>query len=205
MSVVRLNKEQEVIAFFVRRAKVAPGRTMLMKLLYLTDYEARRYLGRPITAANYVLYKHGPFCDDLYQHLDALKQADVAIEERVQFPNGKMGSRFSAGPAVAQPSFTPAEIEILSYVARKYAGMELSDLLEEVVYKTEPMLDALARGSREERLELGMAMVDNAMGRDLGMPFEELLDRKRRVRSGEVIGHAEAMRRLDELLTEAAA
>lgn len=201
----RLSKEQEVLAFFVRRASVAPGRTQLMKLLYLTDYEARRYLGRPVTGARYVLYKHGPFCDDLYSHLDALKESDVVVEERLMFPNGKIGSRYSPGAAAAQPTLSAAEMQILSYVARKYAGMELGDLLEEVVYKTEPMLDALARGSKEDRLELNMAMVDNAKLKELGIPFEELLERKRRVRSGEVVSHADAMRMLDEALAAPAA
>jgi hypothetical protein len=187
-----LSREQELVAYFVNHCDDGQlGRTRLMKLLYLADYEARRYLGRPISSIPYVWHHYGPYDSRLNDWTSELESRDVLVEERVIYPSGKAGYVYHRGPRMVTPSFTPAESEILAYVCKEYSRIELKGLLEDVVYETEPMVDAKDRNGRGE--PLNMALVDNAKREEFGLPFEELLERSRRVRAGEYLPHAEAM------------
>jgi hypothetical protein len=159
--------------------------------LYLTDYEARRYLGRPISSIDYVWHHYGPYDHRLTEWTSDLEHRDVLVEEHVLYPSGRTGYVYHRGEKSMTPSFTPAEMEILAYVCKEYSRIELRGLLEDVVYQTEPMLDAQERDARGESLR--MDIVDNRKRDELGLPFEELLERSRRVRGGEYVSHSDAM------------
>lgn len=201
----RLSKEQELLAFFVRNCGSPPGRTRLMKLLYLADYEARRYMGHPITDVQYIWYDFGPWNHGFYGWLEGLAAQGLIVERPVQYPNGKIGYLIERGEGggVGEASLSPAEMEIVSYVARHYSAMDLSELLGDVVYETEPMQEAKARNG--QNTELNMDIVNNVKAAEYGIDFEELVQRKRRVLSGEYISHADAMRLVDETLAAEAA
>lgn len=182
-----------VIQFFVDRCPNV-GRTVIVKLLYLSDLEARRYLGRPITDLDYIWWDYGPFDSEILSQLDQLCRDDVLNVEHVCYPGGKSGYRYSLGAKRINTSFSREESAILEYVARLYGRMDLRDLLEEVVYQTSPMIHAKAHQETGAKLE--MSAVDNEarvpglelerviesvdeLDRGRGRPFHDVLERCR--------------------------
>lgn len=204
MTELQLSREEQLVAFFVNACTDTKlGHTRLMKLLYLADYEARRYLGRPISNIPYIWYDHGPFDPDFYSWLERLKKENVIREERLTFASGKKAYHLTPGDVFPTHGFGPAEIEILSFVCREYSKVELRELLDDVVYQTEPMLKAKEENAHGERLD--MDIVNDAKSKQFGMAYEELLARSQEARAGKVIPHAAAMREVHAALTDAAA
>jgi hypothetical protein len=193
MAKPQLSREEQLVAFFVTIGSGKVGRTQLMKYLYMADYEARRYLGKPISNLEYVWYHYGPFDDKVQQLVDGLEQRQLIQESAVQFPTGQVGYRYSVGqhqPGVAF-GFSAVELQILKYVYDTYSRMPLRAFLDDVVYETEPMKRAREADARNQPLD--MSMVDNAKRDRYGITFEELFDRVQRVRGGEFRTHAEVM------------
>jgi antitoxin SocA-like protein len=203
MADIKLSREEELVAFFVNRCggEGNLGRTRLMKLLYLSDYEARRFLGRPISGIKYIWHFYGPYERKLTTWIARLRDGGVLVEEPVVYPSGREGFLYTPGPKQVPPTFTPAEVEILSYVCRQYSRVELRELLDDVVYQTEPMLRAKKKGTQEKPLE--MDIVNNTKGNELTVTLEELLERRRQLRAGEGLSHANAMAALEQLMEPA--
>jgi len=194
MAEQNLSREEQLVAFFVNACPEPVGRTRLMKLLYLADYEARRYLGRPVSSIPYIWYDHGPFDQQLYGWLDHLRAEGLIRDEEVVYPSGNAGHIYTPNEAPPAHDLSPDEVEILSYVCREYSQVGLRELLDDIVYQTEPMLDAKEKNARGEKLN--MDLVNNLKSRAFAVPYEELLARSRQVRAGNVIPHSAAMTRL---------
>lgn len=192
-----LPREEQLVAFFVTKCagKRALGRTQLMKLLYLADYEARRYLGRPISGLDYVWHHFGPYDDRFLSAIGVLETHNLVREERVMYPTGKEGYRYRPGGSTnISYGFAPIELEILRHVCTTYSDLKLQALLADVVYETEPMLEAKANDARGERLN--MEMLNGVKRYEHGISFEELHSRIQAVRAGDFVPHVDVMRSL---------
>lgn len=158
-SVKTTDRTAQLVRFFSERFPGA-GRTQLVNFLYLTDLEARKLLGRPVTNLNYIWHDHGPFDSAIDSCMDRLKHQGIILEEKVEYPNGKCGCRYRAG-AVAFPCELPKEdLAVAEYVASAYGKSTVRCLLDDVVYQTEPMEKAQQENARGQRLP--MEIVDNA-------------------------------------------
>lgn len=197
-----LSREEQMVAFFVNECSGSVGRTRLMKLLYLADYESRRYLGRAISTINYIWHDYGPFDSNLYSWLESLQSQGLIQQQRVPAANG---NAYVYSPAAIAPShdFTEAELDILNYVRREYSQRNFRELLDDIVYETEPMLKAKAENAQGKVLD--MQIVDREKAKDFLAPYEDLLARSRGVRKGDVVSHETAMARLSQLESHAAA
>ncbi len=193
-----LSREEELVAFFVGRCDGRLGKTKLMKLIYLADYEARRYLGRPLSNAKYVWYFYGPWDPQLETWIAKLTEANVIVEEAVVYPTGAKGYLYSRGAVDVPGTFTAAENELLSYVCKRYSERPLRELLDEIVYETEPMREA--REAKAKNAPLKMDSVNGAKAKELVIPFEELLERSRELHAGQGLSHAEAMAEVEKQL-----
>lgn len=182
----QLSKEEQMIAFFVERLQEkGVGRTQIQKYVYLADYEARRFFGKPISKVPYVWHHYGPYDKELPEKLDRLKKGDVIREMPMDLPGGLSGFRYRRGDKPAPFAFSPDELVVLQFVCDQYSDLPLKELLTEVVYATEPMKKAQAEKGRSQKLD--MAMVDNVRSTELGLPIAELLDRSRSAMAGHVI------------------
>lgn len=167
-----LSRNAEILRYFLEE-RGALNHTRLLKLAYLADLSARRLLGRPISAFSYFFHHHGPFDPALYDALGELKRAGWAEERLEYYSDRKYEQRVSwTGPS-GLASFSPAEREILGHVTRTYAGMPLDQLLDDVVYQTEPM-KAAQRGST-----IPMADQNDAERNELGFDLEQVLAAER--------------------------
>jgi uncharacterized phage-associated protein len=194
----QLSKEEQLIAFFVNACNDPIGRTRLMKLLYLADYQARRYLGKPISNIRYKWHDFGPFDENLYVWLENLERQDLIRHEEVRYDGEKVAHVYAPTETPPALDLSPDEVDVLSFVCREYSQVALRQLLDEIVYQTEPMLDAKTRDAKGQALK--MEMVDNAKRRDFTIPYAELLARSRKLKSGQGVSHREAMRRVSAAL-----
>ena len=184
-----LSKQEQMIAFFVNQLGGDFGRTALMKYLYLADYEARRFLGKPISETEYVWHHYGPYDHNLNARIEGLEKKNILSQEQVQWPTGQQGYRFRPGSVAVPYGFSPEEVLVLQYVCEEYSKLDLQALLEDVVYATEPMKDAQDRNGKQK--PLNMEIVNGVRRNDLGIPFDELLRRSIDARNGAVMSVGE--------------
>lgn len=187
------DKNKQIIKFIVERLSGKLGRTQLMKLIYLADYHSHRLFGRPVSTFKYALWEYGPFDKRLYDYLQELSPNYIK-EKKVYFPTYE-GYLYHDGPARARYSLTEPEIYMLEYVISTYSQCDLHTLLEEVVYKTEPVVELIKKKTLGKRLN--MKIVDN-VDRALyeGLNPEDIIKGEKAVQEGKVVSLEEAFRAL---------
>lgn len=181
------SKVARIIRYFVEQVPGC-GRTRLVKFLYLSDHEARRYLGRPITDLAYRWDNYGPYDPEILRQIETLTQDDYLREERHP-ADGYVWYRYHATSRMLPAIFSREEAAILDHVRRTYADLKLESLLEDVVYQTRPMLEASHRGET-----LRMELVDNEQ-RIPGLELERMIEAIDRLDAGEG-------RRLEDVLAD---
>lgn len=177
------DRTEELVTYFVDRLSGRLGRTMLIKLIYLTDLEARRYLGRPMSGLTYRLWQQGPFDPALYKTLDRLRDSGEITEEMVPFSVGT-GYRYRSARPGRTHELNPAEEALLTYVLGTYATKDLQQVLD-VVYDSEPMRRI---DGAELKTRVPVECVDNEMRLRLGgIDLESALAGEEDARRGNTI------------------
>lgn len=148
-----LDKNAQIVKFIIERLQREVGRTFLLKLVYLGDYFSRRLFGRPISTFKYVWYEYGPFDKKFYDCVDKLSQKKSIHEESFCFALGK-GFRYHNLPKTMKYSLTLSEQYVLEFVIRNFRRLDLKELLEEVVYKTEPMAEGIQKKAYGKALNM---------------------------------------------------
>ena len=190
----QLGREEQMLAFFVQHCEGRIGRTQLIKFLYLADYEARRFLGRPISSVEYTWYHYGPYDQQFLNRISSLRTARIIVEEPVAYPNGLQGYVYVAGTEPISFDFASDELRVLNHVCETYSRVNLQSLLEDIVYETEPMRRAQALDARNQPLD--MSLVDNTRRFDFGVPYDALIARSASARTGTTLEHSVAMANL---------
>lgn len=165
------------------------GHTKLAKFAYLADLEARKYLGRPISGFTYYFDQHGPFdSGGFFAAVEELKRLGYITENQV--PCGQyVGYEMLPTSLGVEFDFSPQEAEVLRYVAMTYLSKSARDLCDDVVYKTEPMVNA------EAGKPLRMDQVNRDPDDRLGFSLERML-------AGEASAAARRTRPMTELMDE---
>lgn len=153
----KLDKNSQIIKFIVERLSGILGRTHLIKLIYLADYHSRRLFGKPISTFDYYWDKRGPFDKEFYTAIEILKE--YIREDEVNFPRYK-GYIFHNEPKqIEYNKLTRYDLYMLEYVIKNYGKENLQSLLEDVVYKTVPMVEVIEKEAYKSRLP--MEKIDN--------------------------------------------
>jgi hypothetical protein len=186
MPIVNLSRNAQVLRYLLQ---VAPGigRTKLAKFAYLADVEARKYLGRPVSSFVYCFDQHGPFdSGGFFSATGELTMHGFATEH--EMPCGQyIGYELFPTSKQAEFDFTPAEAEVLRYVASTFFSKTARDLCDDIVYKTEPMLAA------EPGKPLRMDILNPAPGDRLGFSLERMLAGEASVAAGRTRPLADVM------------
>ena len=121
------------------------GRTMLAKLVYMSDVEALRYLRKPLSSFRYKYDQQGPFdAEQFYPALDDLKGRGLVVEEEVLLRSGNVKKSILDVPGSVPVAFdfTPAESRIIAWNFTEYNHRDLTRFLADIVYQTPPMVNA---------------------------------------------------------------
>lgn len=174
-----VSRNAQLLKFLVARNPSGVGNLQLMKFAYLCDLESRKLMGKPISDFDYIWYDYGPFDKGLYAAITELTDADLAVQSEVDYGSGIRARKVlvDRGEAV-ETEFSPAELEVMSFVANRYMSLPLDTLLN-VVYDTEPM------AAVENRLDaLDMASCDGLDQQRIGFEFEAIVNAEREARVG---------------------
>jgi hypothetical protein len=173
-----LSRNAKVLRYLAEKAP-GVGRIHLIKFAYLADYEARRYLGHPITEFRYVRYNHGPWDQSFYAALEELKSHGLLREETIEFPNKIASYRYEAtGPAV-EYDFSEEDEAILVHVAETYIAWGAKELCDDVVYQTTPM-----KANVPMNEPLPMDELNNTEHEELGFDLQRMLAGEKSVKAG---------------------
>lgn len=170
-----ISKTAQVLKYFAQRYRATSSekrgipRTRLMKMAYLTDLLAREYLGDGVTDFRYYRYKHGPYDKAILGFIEELVEAGLAFEKLDDTGEYEYKRLVDAGLPI-EFDFSPAETEILRYVATTYLTMPMQELLHEVVYTSTPMVEQPVM----EQL-LPMDSVNNRGTEAVGFKLEDVL------------------------------
>lgn len=180
------SKNAQIIKFIIERLSGELGRTHLLKLVYLSDYHFHKLFGKPISTFKYVWHKKGPFDSTFYDHIKSLKEEGCIKEVAVEFPSCS-GYIFHDLPnQIEYDDLSVQDLYILEYVIRTYGKANLTTLLEDVVYKTEPMEELTTKDAYGERLP--MEKVDNKDKEALyeGLAPEDIIEGEKAIKEGKV-------------------
>ncbi|HLF92922.1 MAG TPA: Panacea domain-containing protein [Planctomycetota bacterium] len=179
MSSPELDRTDELIVYFVERLSGQITRTRLIKFIYLADYEARRWLGAPISTLTYSYDRFGPYDKTLHDHLGHVSHL---VEEEPRRWIDHQGYVYHSRSSSPVHRFTREERILLDHIAERYSSLPLPELLDEVVYQTEPMRKAIASDARFTVLD--MDSVNNEARRKFGSDLKQLLEAKDELDTG---------------------
>lgn len=180
----RVGRNAQVLKYLTERSQRI-GATKLMKLAYLADITARKYLGHPVSEFEYIWYDYGPFDATYYDARNELIFAEVAEEQETPYPKSGYVKRTLVD--LGQPvryELSEVEMQILDYVYGKYGDLPLQGLLDQA-YSTEPMRKVKEEGREGDRLPV--EMVDNQGREELDFDIEKLAAAQQRIRSGRYV------------------
>ena len=161
-----------LICFFLSKNPGA-GRTQIVKFLYLTDLEYRQYQGKPVTDLEYVWGDFGPFDQRIYNVLETMKRRGLVQEAEYVSGHGKPAYRYELTEPCRRDGLHRAEVEVAEHIAAQVRDTPLRELLDDVVYETEPMLDAKQREARGQKLNMDVV---NLKKRRFGIDLEKAWD-----------------------------
>lgn len=163
-----ITRSAQVLRYLLQVAS-GVGRHRLAQYVYLADVEARRYLGRPISDLEYGFTARGPF--DANGFAEAMNELEsLGLVRENQIPCGEyMSSELVPTGSPVEFSFTATEAEVLRYVATTFLSTSMRDFIDDVVYATEPMVDA------EPGRPLPMDRANGSPGADLTFSLERVL------------------------------
>lgn len=159
-----LSRNAQVLKYFTQQRQSIPS-TILLKLAYLADLEARKYFRRPISSFDWQYHTYGPFDKAFYAALDELRRADLIRQTEDRWGNYVAKPVYDCGDSVPF-EFTAAETQILDWVVRTYRSSAVGQFLEEIVYETEPMKQA------ERGQAVPMELVDGTESERVSVDFD---------------------------------
>jgi hypothetical protein len=123
-----------------------PGRTRLMKLLYLLDVDyANLTSGKTWSGLPWRFYHYGPYSPDLQRLLDRMDGTDIEDKQRHGVEgmyHVYTGAHGAADHIDLERLLDSAGRTALQTVVHQWAGADLNDLLDHVYFDTAPMRHA---------------------------------------------------------------
>lgn len=144
---LHLSRRQEILAYFVDACSGRIGRTQLVKLMYMADFESYRYLGRSLSDFHWTKQHFGPFDEEFYSTKESLEARGLLDEETKSNARGEESHTCHISGPLPELSFSAGELAILNHVIKEYSKLSRDQLVNEVVYKTRPF-----RAVRDEAL-----------------------------------------------------
>ena len=179
-----LGKNEQIIKFIVERLSGKLGRTHLIKLIYLTDYHSHKLFAKSISTFKYSWNNNGPFDKSFYISIKVLVDKYIN-EEEVRLPSCKGYVYHDTHNRVNFDKISNKESYLLEYVISNYGTTKLQVLLDDVVYKTEPMEKLIDEGGHGKTVPLEIVDCKDV---DLygGLNPEEIINGETAIQEGKV-------------------
>jgi uncharacterized phage-associated protein len=135
-----------IIYFFIKNSSNL-GKTKLIKLMYLADYEFYKQYNKKISNIDYIRWDYGPFSPDIYTCLEFMADSGIIKMKKSKSLN-KSRDYFSfhiKEEFDVDKNLSPDEKEFFNYILSKYDNMDI-DTIKKITYETEPMLEASNKG-----------------------------------------------------------
>lgn len=182
-----LTKTAQTLKFFAQRyrEKVRKGipRKLLVKMCYVSDLFAHEHWGESITDLQYYVYDHGPYDSRIVEYVDELVVNDFA-EIRIEIDGDYEKKRLVDLGVPLALEFSEREREVLDYVANNYLFMSMNDLMQDVVYRSRPWVEATPRTKKKL---LPMHIVDREKEKAVGFSLDELLRAEKEIAAGHFV------------------
>ncbi|HUN77422.1 MAG TPA: hypothetical protein VMU32_00720 [Solirubrobacteraceae bacterium] len=132
---------RSLIAYMVAAARdkgVTLNQTRLVKLLYLIDVERAAAASPSLTGLRWLFYHYGPYALELPETLEPMEGRELVV-------GTWQGARmYRAAPGAPDGDDWPSGTRrMVDDVIRRYAALELNELLDHVYFHTAPMRDAV--------------------------------------------------------------
>jgi hypothetical protein len=164
-----------------------PGRTRLVKLLYLFDVaHAAAHAGETYTGARWKFLHYGPYAAELQTGLDRLVSIDLD-ETEGQDQQGRRFFRYKAlDRDVEPPDLEVSDRQALRRIVDHWGAAPLNELLDHVYFETAPMADV----RRGEPLDLKKAAEkwERTAVRNLELDERRVRELRRRIESRAIGG-----------------
>lgn len=123
-------KMLEAIIFFARNTKDC-GKTKLIKLLYLLDFEHFRETGRSVTGLDYYAWKMGPVPIQLYNELEDPKEdfrASIGLtcKKKIDYPTLMVEPKRDFDASV----FSRRELKVMERLASEHHAKTAAEMVE---------------------------------------------------------------------------
>ena len=135
---LRLSRREEILAYFVDACSGRIGRTQLVKLIYMADFESYRYLGRSLSEFRWTKQNFGPFDEAFYRAKESLEARGLLDEETKSNTRGEESHTCHISGPLPKLSFSAGEFAVLNHVVKEYSRLSRDQLVNEVVYETPP-------------------------------------------------------------------
>lgn len=159
---------QQVILYFLEHINnVHLGRTKLMKLLYLVDFDHYEAHGVSIMGATYRKLPHGPYPDKIEQFIAKMEKAGLVREVKME-RKGYIQHRLITLNGKFDPGkFSGTEIKVLERVAADWADATAAQI-EGATHREAPW----AATQAGKKIDYEMAEYRHAIGSE---PLDEYL------------------------------
>jgi len=129
------DKLRDVIYYLISKLGIIESRTKLVKLIYLTDVEAKKELGKTISGLTYVYHFYGPYAPEIIE-----KALEMDGEEIREVYNPFFDRyEYIKGEKEREIELSKEEVEVLDKIIEKYGKLGTNDV-KEIAYKTEQMM-----------------------------------------------------------------
>ncbi len=142
VSVPNFNKEKfvEILLYLINKCGSQPnfGKTVLVKLLYFSDFDFYEIYEEHLTGATYTKMPYGPLPENIYEILKAMEESGLIAQ--IQDSSGKYEqTRFIAQKEPNLKKLFAHEKEVIDKVIAKYSEMTAKSL-SELSHKDMPWL-----------------------------------------------------------------
>lgn len=119
------------VVLYLLKGRPDAGLTVLLKLVYLSDYEHYQKHLSTITGASYVVQDRGPVLQHYRDYLDAMQTAGFFKIKKIPIPGKKPKEEYELLGEPDLTAFTKDERETLDHVLMVCDGMTGADLSDQ--------------------------------------------------------------------------
>lgn len=169
----RRGKLLNSIIYFANHTRMC-GKTKILKLLFLLDFDHFRQTGRSVTGMKYYAWKMGPVATDLYEEIDHPEPdfLDAVRVDRVQIIDHEREQITPVG--TFDPShFSRREMRLLEEISARYREQSAGEMVE-VVHAENGAWDKVYQGGKGKGSEIPYSLVlDDDPERDIVLEKEK--------------------------------